>query len=136
MLCNVSFWLKQPTTRSLNDPSRNRVPHYLCGSILEEEAAIIIASPVPSSSFQRKSPDMKRTRVKEQERKAKEQSNNRLTGGSEKDYRDEEMEVVPPKIVAMHRVRWNVNKGGEKWLCSGGAAGLVRCQEVDFSTFH
>lgn len=83
---------------------------------------------------------MKRTRVKEQERKAKEQSNNRLTGGSEKgsrkDYREEEMEVVPPKIVAMHRVRWNVNKGGEKWLCSGGAAGLVRCQEVDFSTFY
>lgn len=79
---------------------------------------------------------MKRTRVKEQERKAKEQINNRLTGGSEKGYRDEEMEVVPPKIVAMHRVRWNVNKGGEKWLCSGGAAGLVRCQEVDFSTFH
>lgn len=41
-----------------------------------------------------------------------------------------EIEVFPPKMVAMHRVRWNMNKGSERWLCSGGAAGIVRCQEI------
>ncbi|PKI79404.1 uncharacterized protein LOC116195821 isoform X1 [Punica granatum] len=39
-------------------------------------------------------------------------------------------ETLPPKIVAMHRVRWNPNKGSERWLCSGGAAGILRCQEI------
>lgn len=39
-------------------------------------------------------------------------------------------ESLPPKIVAMQRVRWNLNKGSERWLCSGGAAGIVRCQEI------
>ncbi|XP_030531704.1 uncharacterized protein LOC115741837 isoform X2 [Rhodamnia argentea] len=42
-----------------------------------------------------------------------------------------EFKTFPPKIVAMHRVRWNMNKGSWKWLCSGGAAGIVRCQEID-----
>ncbi|XP_056171367.1 uncharacterized protein LOC115664632 isoform X2 [Syzygium oleosum] len=45
-----------------------------------------------------------------------------------------EFETFPPKIVAMHRVRWNMNKGSERWLCSGGAAGIVRCQEIDMSS--
>ncbi|XP_057984863.1 uncharacterized protein LOC110640094 isoform X3 [Hevea brasiliensis] len=44
-----------------------------------------------------------------------------------------EIDVMPPKIVAMNRVRWNMNKGCERWLCSGGAAGIVRCQEIIFS---
>ncbi|KAF8104189.1 hypothetical protein N665_0176s0005 [Sinapis alba] len=39
-------------------------------------------------------------------------------------------ERLPPKMVAMHRVRWNMNKGSERWLCYGGAAGIVRCQEI------
>ncbi|KAL0794990.1 hypothetical protein Bca101_066367 [Brassica carinata] len=39
-------------------------------------------------------------------------------------------EQLPPKMVAMHRVRWNMNKGSERWLCYGGAAGIVRCQEI------
>ena len=42
-------------------------------------------------------------------------------------------EVLPSKTIAMHRVRWNVNKGSEKWLCYGGAAGIVRCQEIVLS---
>ncbi|XP_042049984.1 uncharacterized protein LOC121795510 isoform X1 [Salvia splendens] len=111
----------QPTNKSLKDPSRNRVPHFLCGSILEEESAIVVATPLPDSLFQIKNPDMKRTQLKQQ--------SETLEGG-------EEREVVPPKIVAMHRVRWNVNKGGEKWLCSGGAAGLVRCNHIHSSIFY
>ncbi|EXC33292.1 hypothetical protein L484_000747 [Morus notabilis] len=42
-------------------------------------------------------------------------------------------ELLPSKDVAMHRVRWNMNKGSERWLCYGGAAGLVRCQEIVLS---
>nr|XP_034594269.1 uncharacterized protein LOC117855973 isoform X2 [Setaria viridis] len=41
-----------------------------------------------------------------------------------------DFEVFPPKSVALHRVRWNMNKGSERWLCYGGAAGIVRCQRI------
>lgn len=40
------------------------------------------------------------------------------------------VERLPPKMVGMHRVRWNMNKGSERLLCYGGAAGIVRCQEI------
>lgn len=46
-----------------------------------------------------------------------------------------EIDIFPPKIVAMHRIRWNMNKGSERWLCSGGAAGIVRCQEINHCVF-
>ncbi|XP_057777850.1 uncharacterized protein LOC130996573 isoform X2 [Salvia miltiorrhiza] len=114
----------QATKKSLKDPSRNRVPHYICGSILEEESAVVVATPLPNTM---KFPEMKRTQIKEQERRFKVQ---------ESQSRGEEMEALPPKMVAMHTVRWNVNKGGEKWLCSGGAAGLVRCHQPHSSIFH
>lgn len=42
-------------------------------------------------------------------------------------------ESLPPKSVAMHRVRWNMNIGSERWLCYGGAAGILRCQEIVLS---
>ncbi|KAK7278639.1 hypothetical protein RJT34_23673 [Clitoria ternatea] len=48
------------------------------------------------------------------------------------DLRDKP-EVFPPKTAALHRVRWNTNKGCERWLCYGGASGLVRCQEIVLS---
>ncbi|KAL0338607.1 UNVERIFIED_CONTAM: hypothetical protein Sangu_1382800 [Sesamum angustifolium] len=181
----------QPTTRSVRDPSRNRVHHYLCGSLSEEETALIVASPSANSLLQKRSPGMKRSGgAKDQEKRVKEQMAKSLTcnepptpaicwsdhveehgpdnlikkqaskpkqssktqlqanqeivlcrsedagqlpgDGSGKEEKGDGAEVFPPKIVAMHRVRWNVNKGREKWLCYGGAAGLVRCQEVDF----
>ncbi|KAM0826476.1 hypothetical protein ACQ4PT_068849 [Festuca glaucescens] len=40
------------------------------------------------------------------------------------------VEVFPPKSVALHRLRWNMNKGSEKWLCYGGASGIIRCQRI------
>lgn len=43
---------------------------------------------------------------------------------------DQDFLAFPPKIVAMHRVRWNTNRGSERWLCSGGAAGIIRCQVI------
>lgn len=51
--------------------------------------------------------------------------------GAENAVTSTEFETFPPKIVAMHRVRWNMNKGSEKWLCSGGAAGILRCQQIN-----
>ncbi|WOL18367.1 hypothetical protein Cni_G27162 [Canna indica] len=42
----------------------------------------------------------------------------------------EKFEVFPQKTVAIHRVRWNMNKGSERWLCYGGAAGIIRCQRI------
>ncbi|KAM3333887.1 hypothetical protein ACQJBY_028760 [Aegilops geniculata] len=41
-----------------------------------------------------------------------------------------DFELFPPKAVALHRLRWNMNKGSEKWLCYGGAAGIIRCQRI------
>ncbi|XP_039000910.1 uncharacterized protein LOC120126943 [Hibiscus syriacus] len=38
---------------------------------------------------------------------------------------------IEAKILAIHRVRWNVNKGSDRWLCYGGAAGIVRYQEIN-----
>lgn len=46
------------------------------------------------------------------------------------DESPEDFEVFPPKAVALHRLRWNMNKGSEKWLCYGGAAGIIRCQRI------
>lgn len=43
-----------------------------------------------------------------------------------------EIEVFPPRSVAMHRIRWNVNKSSEKWLAAyGQAARLLHCHEID-----
>ncbi|MCH94838.1 hypothetical protein A2U01_0015805, partial [Trifolium medium] len=36
-----------------------------------------------------------------------------------------EPKVFPPKMAALHKVRWNMNKGSERWLCFGGANGLI-----------
>ncbi|KAL8526313.1 hypothetical protein ACS0TY_015505 [Phlomoides rotata] len=128
----------QSTSRSLKDPSRNRVHHYLCGSLLEEGNALIVASPLPNSSFQARYPSMKRSGA---EKRAKEgiggsEDVGKPNEGISRREKGEEFESFPPKIVAMHRVRWNVNKGREKWLCYGGAAGLLRCQELDSSCFQ
>uniref|UniRef100_M1AHV3 DNA binding protein n=3 Tax=Solanum tuberosum TaxID=4113 RepID=M1AHV3_SOLTU len=43
----------------------------------------------------------------------------------------QKFEKLTPKILSIHRIRWNMNKGSERWLCYGGAAGLVRCQQID-----
>ncbi|KAJ7976092.1 General transcription factor 3C polypeptide 2 [Quillaja saponaria] len=46
---------------------------------------------------------------------------------------ESKIEVFPPKTVALHRVRWNMNRGSERWLCYGGASGIVRCHEIVLS---
>ncbi|KAK6139900.1 hypothetical protein DH2020_026345 [Rehmannia glutinosa] len=62
----------QPTTRSVKDPSRNRMHHYLCGSLLEEGPTLIVASPSNNSLFPIRVPGMKRSGLsREQENKAK-----------------------------------------------------------------
>ena len=56
----------------------------------------------------------------------------RLVQGSEHGCSETKSDFLdfPPKILAMHKVRWNMNKGSERWLCYGGAAGIARCQEI------
>ncbi|OAE32821.1 hypothetical protein AXG93_786s1200 [Marchantia polymorpha subsp. ruderalis] len=39
-------------------------------------------------------------------------------------------ERFPCRNIAVHRVRWNCNYPKRQWLAYGGAAGLVRCQQV------
>ncbi|KAL8039685.1 hypothetical protein ABFX02_10G052300 [Erythranthe guttata] len=145
----------QPTARSVKDPSRNRRTHLLCGSLLEEEDALIVATPSTSTSHSRRYPGMKRSGgAKDLEKKFKEQINNEQplaicwrgdleetkkqepkSKETNKDQlkNDNKREVFPGKNVAIHRVRWNANKGSENWLCYGGAAGLLRCQQIDSS---
>lgn len=41
-----------------------------------------------------------------------------------------DLNVVPPNSVALNQVRWNMNKGSQRWLCYGGAAGIIRCQRI------
>ncbi|KAK2978877.1 hypothetical protein RJ640_030926 [Escallonia rubra] len=194
----------QLTTRAVEkDPLRNRAPHFLCGSLTEEESALTVTSPLPNIPFPMKKSlnewgNAPRTirgflSVSNQEKRAREQlaegqtsdeqplvkqrddpaielgsedtliaknmkqAQKTKTSGKKKPNanqalvcRDEErdnvhavdgekgeavddIEVFPPKIVAMHRVRWNMNKGSEKWLCYGGASGILRCQEINVS---
>ena len=35
---------------------------------------------------------------------------------------------LPGREVAVQRVRWNGNRGKERWIAYGGAAGIIRCQ--------
>lgn len=56
-----------------------------------------------------------------------------LEGDNEMPNLESVPETFPPKLAALHRVRWNMNKGSERWLCYGGAGGVVRCQEIVFS---
>ena len=57
------------------------------------------------------------------------QENGGICNNTVDDY-PKDLEVFPPKSVALHRLRWNMNKGSEKWLCYGGAAGIIRCQRI------
>ncbi|KAF7112825.1 hypothetical protein RHSIM_RhsimUnG0189100 [Rhododendron simsii] len=188
------------------DPRRNRAPHFLCGSLTEEESTLTINTPLPDTPFPMKkslnewsnaprtirgylSKSNQARRAKEQMSKGqpsdsqtlalcygddpgteigsedelvlqkskqtpKSKASGKKKGGSNQALvcRDEEpedfergegqegeireeIEVFPPKMVAMHRVRWNMNKGSERWLCSGGAAGIVRCQAINNPVF-
>lgn len=56
---------------------------------------------------------------------------NKLVQGEED--KTEAAAAFPSKLVAMHKVRWNLNQGSENLLCFGGAAGILRCQEIDIN---
>ncbi|KAG2686544.1 hypothetical protein I3760_09G010400 [Carya illinoinensis] len=192
----------QLTTKAVDkDHSRNRTPHFLCGSLTKEESAITINTPVPNSPFPLKkslnksgdtpvsmrefsleprvktasdkvangpstdaqtlalcygddpsteSGPVEALRHPKSKKRPKKSSSGKIPeDGQALVCRDEEppkaqgkehvkvearaIDAFPPKIVAMHRVRWNMNKGSERWLCYGGAAGVVRCQEIVLS---
>ncbi|GMJ01191.1 hypothetical protein like AT1G19485 [Hibiscus trionum] len=180
--------------------SRNRTPHFACGSLTEEDSAVIVNTPIPDIPLPVKKPsndcgEGQRSMCafltesnpgkNAKDSKAKVPTSNKHTlaltddndpgmesepeetlaalkrkckqkskSDSKKKANDDpalalnieeatnkekeetgkevesEIETFPPKIVALHRVRWNMNKGSERWLCYGGAAGVVRCQEI------
>ncbi|KAF9592947.1 hypothetical protein IFM89_019152 [Coptis chinensis] len=197
----------QLTSKAVNKyRSSNRAPHFLCGSLTEEDAALIVNTPLLNIHFPtKKSVPMNKSvnkcgPISKQAKGAKDQapdnepldlcfdddtsefgvedtvssskgknttkkSKKMMKSNEEEAQTDNEspdmgledcvtgegkvtskmskkntwkneegaqteIEVFPPKIVAMHRVRWNMNKGSERWLCYGGAAGVVRCQEI------
>ncbi|OMO89342.1 hypothetical protein CCACVL1_07901 [Corchorus capsularis] len=191
----------QLTSKAVDkDFSRNRAPHFLCGSLTEEESAIIINTPLPdipltmkkstgdygegprsmraflTETNQAKNAKDKKAKVqtcdkqtlalcygddpdpdpgvesdseetlaalkckkkqKSQSERNKKADNDQALAirieeatNTQKEETGNEIEVFPGKMVAMHRVRWNMNKGSERWLCYGGAAGIVRCQEI------
>jgi len=205
------------------DPSKHRAPHFACGSLSEDESAIVVGTPLPDGplplkrlvndvgnnpkSKQPLSVSNKATKIptsddqplgnckiftpiffflallffslliikfvklvaalcygddpgmydgsdetltaSKNKKKPKSKSGSKKQEGEDqaltcieqddkqkgrgKDGAGNVIESIPPKIVAMHRVRWSMNIGSERWLCSGGAAGIVRCQEIKMS---
>ncbi|CAN1351214.1 hypothetical protein LINPERPRIM_LOCUS42463 [Linum perenne] len=188
------------------EPSRNRVPHFVCGSVSEDASGLLVNTPSPNTLTSIKPPNntnsprylhnILSTLTPKAEKKKDPTSQTScsrpeetlatfkkgLKKGSTANDRDTEQEktqkksakcsreeppkssgrkrvpdnralarvirekdmskeaetqntaeCLPSKLVAMHRVRWNMNKGSERWLCSGGAAGIVRCQEITLS---
>ncbi|KAG5240965.1 transcription factor 3C polypeptide [Salix suchowensis] len=127
----------QLTTKAVEkDPSRHRAPHFGCGSLSEDESAIIVGTPLPYTPLPLKSQKpISKSGSKQQE--GEDQAlvciDDKQDEESGKEGAGNVAESIPPKMVAVHRVRWNMNKGSERWLCSGGAAGIVRCQEIKMS---
>ncbi|PIA40486.1 hypothetical protein AQUCO_02500295v1, partial [Aquilegia coerulea] len=170
----------QLTSKAVDkDPSRNRAPHFLCGSLTEEDGGLTLNTPLPDiplpiqkplkeygersiyglltdskqakrandqtpdrepldllydgdPSFQIGSGD---TETAQESKTTSKKSKKRIPDkGDNQEQSQTEFEVLSPKIVAMHRVRWNMNKGSERWLCYGGAAGIIRCQEISASS--
>ncbi|KAL9237573.1 hypothetical protein vseg_012104 [Gypsophila vaccaria] len=161
------------------DPTRNRAPHFLCGSLASEGSAVTVNTELPSLPHRMKksatewanTPRSSRTvaaglnygkRVKKGAEKSTNHGDDVLalcyiddpengeTQNSSKqkkadknssdktDMKDKvrcEVETLPSKLQAMYRVRWNMNKGSERWLCYGGGAGIVRCQEIVIPEF-
>ncbi|XP_042502346.1 uncharacterized protein LOC122079721 [Macadamia integrifolia] len=178
------------------DPLRNRAPHFLCGSLTEENSTLTVHTPLPHVPFPMKKslneyadtprsirgfvslanqakrvndqrvdyqnpalcyednsivgvepenalagPNSRAAKRKTSKKKKPDPNQESIAeglenfprGDNEKGETRSEVEVLPHKDIAMHRVRWNMNKGSERWLCYGGAAGIVRCQQIDVS---
>ncbi|KAH0466056.1 hypothetical protein IEQ34_006159 [Dendrobium chrysotoxum] len=140
------------------DSSRYRKPHFLCGSLAEEGPTLSINTPLTSvplpkqplvskvvanearpmnSSMQALcSYDYYATSNNSSQKKRKGNPSKQASGEGVQDIEikgDKSRQNAarfPPKIVAMHKVRWNMNEGSGRWLCYGGAAGIVRCQAI------
>lgn len=130
------------------DPLRNREPHYLCGAVTMEESGLLtVLSPLPNVPFRMKksskewgdTPRSRRgyTSRSNQEKRAREQMLKCqpplalcYDGGSDSESSSKSKGNKTAKIVGMHGVRWNMNKGSERWLSYGGAAGILRCHQI------
>ncbi|GMH26343.1 hypothetical protein Nepgr_028186 [Nepenthes gracilis] len=177
------------------DPFRNRAPHFLCGSVVDEGSAVTVSTPLPNTPYPMKKSanewgntprsmrgfiySSNQAKRRKEETSKNQNPNDQVLALSSSDGGNDdaneplkitkrrkmssakkpneveppsisrdgysknvemsadpmlkmgiEIEALPSKLIAMHRVRWNMNKGSERWLCYGGAAGIVRCQEI------
>ncbi|TXG58302.1 hypothetical protein EZV62_016131 [Acer yangbiense] len=109
----------------------NQIPALCYGNDPESESDLPLATmksrkEQKSGNSNRKKTDCDQALVCIDEEEASNIQGNK----NEKGEAGKEVEVIPPKMVALHKVRWNMNSGSERWLCYGGAAGIVRCQEI------
>lgn len=118
----------QLTTKAIDkDASRHRQPHFLCGSFNGKGQTLVINTPLSCTPL----PKLVSKKVSSSApalcwRDDEEISNNK----NEKMAEGKAFASFPSKSVAVHKVRWNPNKGSGRWLCYGGAAGIVRCQVI------
>ncbi|KAJ3681169.1 hypothetical protein LUZ60_015658 [Juncus effusus] len=114
------------------DPARNRVPYFLCGSFKEDKRVIEISISDENNSLIKNLP-LKSTKGPSRykgDEKAIVRANLEDDIGDVKC--DEICDAFPSKLVAVHKIRWNMNKGCERWLCYSGAAGIIRVQKIPF----
>ncbi|XP_020580386.1 uncharacterized protein LOC110024643 isoform X2 [Phalaenopsis equestris] len=132
--------------------SRYRKPHFLCGSLAEDGPTLAMNTPLKSVPLPKQplaskvvadeakpiNSSMPANNTSSQKKRKCNPSKQAEAGEdgalqeteSRGDESRQNITRFPPKIVAMHKLRWNMNKGSERWLCYGGAAGIVRCQLV------
>ncbi|PKA57401.1 hypothetical protein AXF42_Ash013589 [Apostasia shenzhenica] len=135
--------------------SRYREPHFLCSSLSEVGSILTINTPLTSTSLPQKALPSRKVvceakqasssipvlcrhddraianssnhkRRKANPSKGPESMNTEIGEGDS----SQKISAFPSKTLALHKVRWNMNKGSERWLCYGGAAGIVRCHKV------
>ncbi|KAJ1687721.1 hypothetical protein LUZ63_019111 [Rhynchospora breviuscula] len=135
----------QLTERFLEpDPTRNRTPYFLC-DYFKDKGGILGLGPsyeniiVPNLPLK---PIKGSTRYIMGEDKALVSAcdpptnggvGNIANAGTSHEGDDGFDNAFPSKLVALHKVRWNKNKGTERWLCYGGAAGIIRLQKISIN---
>ncbi|XP_065866664.1 uncharacterized protein [Euphorbia lathyris] len=147
-LADTPLWTKKPVNnvgdsarsmKSLFESSQTKTANKAKATAADNHTSAVCSSndPSPSGADEETSASVsKQSKLKSKNTSKKMAGEDVEVVSTDKEQpskQEKESEVIPPKIVAIHRVRWNMNQGSERWLCSGGAAGIVRCQEILFS---
>ncbi|XP_078168609.1 transducin/WD40 repeat-like superfamily protein isoform X2 [Carex rostrata] len=136
----------QLTERFLEaDPTRNRTPYFLCDHFKDGGGILELGPPFRNTIIS----NLPLKPIKGPSRYIMGNDKALVSATNPPPNRDEENNVdvgmlpevddscdngFPSKLVALHKVRWNKNKGTERWLCYGGAAGIIRFQKISFDS--